>query len=142
MYLYYSFLCHYFGKNKLFIFICSSNSSSHVNNQVLSSNITSQSSYTNALPSSVTMSKDSSYSIGSHNSPNQNSISSELNQSQKVNIIYFLCASCGIIITWNFLKDEILTFYDVLFEKVIVFLDLRMQYENVGNYKNVKQVIS
>ncbi|CAL1294429.1 unnamed protein product [Larinioides sclopetarius] len=60
-----------------------SNGTSHVNSQALPSNITSQS-YSNPLPSPVTMNKDSTYNIGSHSSPSQNSISSDLNQSQKV----------------------------------------------------------
>ncbi|GFY67187.1 protein lingerer [Trichonephila inaurata madagascariensis] len=60
-----------------------SNGTSHVNNQTLPSSITSQS-YSNPLPSPVTMNKDTTYNIGTHNSPSQNSISSDLNQSQKV----------------------------------------------------------
>ncbi|GIY56132.1 hypothetical protein CEXT_135281 [Caerostris extrusa] len=60
-----------------------SNGSSHVSSQALPSNITSQS-YSNPLPSPVTMNKDSTYSVGSHSSQSQNSISNDLSQSQKV----------------------------------------------------------
>ncbi|KAG8191646.1 hypothetical protein JTE90_016440 [Oedothorax gibbosus] len=59
------------------------NGTNHVNSQSLPVSISSQS-YSNPLPSPVTMSKESTYSIGSHTSPNQNSISTDLSQSQKV----------------------------------------------------------
>ncbi|XP_035220242.1 protein lingerer-like isoform X2 [Stegodyphus dumicola] len=60
-----------------------SSASSHVNNQALPSSIASQS-YSNALPSPVTMSKESTYNIGSHTNSNQSTISNDLSQSQKV----------------------------------------------------------
>lgn len=98
-------LSPYDGSNVSFPPCSTNGGSNHVNSQSLPASITSQS-YSNPLPSPVTMSKESTYSIGSHSSPNQNSISSDLSQSQKVRTqkpIRTMFLSKRTFLIWNLL---------------------------------------